>query len=94
LELPPRLYEVFGLHAKLSGNADEIGLMRFKKAQEGRQQGRFVGSLSQLIRPDSGQVDEPSCPPVVTKRCRQCGERDCDGVIVVRGQHSLRQPQG
>ena len=88
--MPAGLYEVFGLEAKLLGDSDEIGLMRFQKAQQRREQARLARSSPELVGPDSGQVDEPLCPAVVTKRCRKGGEGHSYRIIVVGGLHSLR----
>ena len=75
-ELAPRLYERGGRNAKLLRNAQEVGLMGFKKAQEGSEDGRLIDSAAKLVCADSGQVDEPLGASRVTKRCRKCGKRD------------------
>ena len=69
-KLAPRLYEVERVSAKLSSNGDKIGLMGLEEPQERSEQQRIRRSAFQLIRPNSGQIDEPLRPPVTTKRCR------------------------
>ena len=66
----PRLYEVERVGAKLSRDGDKIGLMGLQEPQQCSEQYRIGGSAFQLIRPNSGQIDEPLRPPVATKRCR------------------------
>ena len=75
-ELAPCLYEHFGRNAKLLRNGDEIRLMRFEKAYDGREKPGFADPSTQLVCPDSGQVDEPLSPPIVTQRCRKRGKGD------------------
>jgi hypothetical protein len=89
-ELSAGIYEVFGLDAKPLRNGDEVRLVRFQEAQHSSEQPRLVRPSPQLVGPDSGQVDEPLCPAVVTKRCRQRGEGHSYRIIVVCGRHSLR----
>jgi len=64
--------------------------MRLQEAQQGGEQRRLARSSPEFVGPDSGQVDEPLCPAVIPKRCRQCGEGDSYRIIVVGGRHSLR----
>jgi hypothetical protein len=48
--------------------------MRFEEAYGGSKERRFRDAATQLVCPDSGQVDEPLSPPRVTKRCRKRGK--------------------
>jgi hypothetical protein len=73
LQLPPSLYEGRGRNAKCLGNGDQIGLMGFEEAEQRREQYRVIRLAAKLICPDSGQVEEPSRPALVAKRCRKCG---------------------
>jgi hypothetical protein len=74
-EFAPRLYEQIGADAKLFANSEQVRLMCLEEADEGGEQGRLVSTCSELVCPDSGQVHEPLSPPLLTKRCRKCGER-------------------
>ena len=78
-----RLYEVLGFGANRFGDGEEVGLVRFEKAEEGGQQLRIRGPVPQLVSPDSGQVDEPLRPTLFTKRCGKRAKREGDGVIGV-----------
>jgi len=60
--------------------------VRFEKAQQRREQVRLTRSAAKLVGPDSGQVDEPLRPTLVTDRCRKRGEGKSHWVIVVRAQ--------
>ena len=48
--------------------------MGFEEAYDSGEQRRFADSAAKLVCPDSGQVDEPLSPPLVTKRCRKRGK--------------------
>ena len=48
--------------------------MRFQEAKQRSEHGRLIDAPSKLFSPDSGQVDEPVGPTVVTKRCRKSGK--------------------
>lgn len=63
--------------------------MRFEEAQQRSEQVRFAGPAPQLVSPDSGQVDEPLRPTLVTDRCRKRGEGESYRIIVVRAQQGL-----
>ena len=54
--------------------------MRFKEADQCGEKHRIAGPAAKLVCPDSGQVDEPLCPPRITKRYSQCSE--CEGVRI------------
>jgi hypothetical protein len=56
--------------AKFSCDGDKIGLMGLQEPQQRSEKQRIRRSAFQLIRPNSGQIDEPLRPPVATKRCR------------------------
>ena len=73
-ELLPRLYERCRLHANRLGDVDQVGLVRFEEAQQRREQRRLGRPRPKLVRPDSGQVEEPLRPPLVAERCRKRGE--------------------
>lgn len=47
--------------------------MRFEEGDERREQHRVGRPVPELIRPDSGQVEEPPRPPIVAKRCGKRG---------------------
>lgn len=42
--------------------------MRFEEAQQRREKGRLAGALAKLVRPDSGQIEEPLSPAAVAER--------------------------
>ena len=65
--------------------------MRFQEAEQGGEQDGIIRPSPQFVRPDSGQVEEPLRPTLVTERCRQGGERNSCGVIVVCVEQSLRR---
>jgi hypothetical protein len=58
----PRLY------SDCVGNSHEVGLMRFEEADKGGEQFRIARAFAKLIRPNSGQVEEPARPALVGKR--------------------------
>ena len=64
--------------------------MRLEESQQRREQIRLGGTASQLLRPDSGQVDEPLRPTLAPKRCRKCGEGKNHRVIVVCALQRVR----
>jgi hypothetical protein len=80
-ELSPRLYEHIRGNAKFLGHGQEIWFVRLEEADERGKNGRFTGSGAELVRPNSGQVEEPMGPPAVTKRCRKCGKGQCVDVL-------------
>ena len=82
-ELPPRLYEQIRRNAKFLGNGDEIGFVRLEEADERRKNGRLSRSGAKLVRPNSGQVEEPMGPATVPERCRKRGKGQC--VNILRG---------
>jgi hypothetical protein len=53
--------------------------VRFEETEKRRQEVWIAGALAKFVSPDSGQVDEPPGPPVITKRCRKRSEtkRNC-----------------
>ena len=63
--------------------------MSFEKTQQGRKERRVVEPASQLVSPDSGQVEEPLRPTFVANRCGKRSERERDGIIWYPGGHSL-----
>ena len=78
-----RLYELFGLRANRFRYGQEIGLVRFQETEERRQQLRLPGTSAQFVSPDSGQVEKPLRPTLVTERCAKRAKREGDGVIGV-----------
>ena len=48
--------------------------MRLEEADERGKQSRFAGSGAKLVRPNSGQVEEPMGPAAVDERCRKSGK--------------------
>jgi hypothetical protein len=42
--------------------------VRFKEADQRREQGRLARARAKLLRPNSGQVEEPLRPPAVAER--------------------------
>ena len=69
-ELPPSLYEDFGLHAKRLRDLEQVRFVGLEEPKERRQQLRFRRTAPQLVSPDSGQIDEPLRPTFTPKRCR------------------------
>ena len=57
--------------------------MRFEEAEQRREQVRLAGARTQLVSPDSGQIDEPLRPTLLTERCGKRAKREGDGVIGV-----------
>lgn len=47
--------------------------MRLEKGDQRREQHGVVRPVPELLRPDSGQVEEPLRPPIVAKRCGKRG---------------------
>ena len=82
-EAVARLYELFRLAAKSLRDVDQIGLVRLKKAQDRCEQFRLPGPRPQLVSPDSGQIDEPLRPTLVTAGWGTRATRESDGVIWV-----------
>jgi len=48
--------------------------VRFEKTQQSREQLLVARSGAQLVRPDSGQVEEPLRPTLIAERCHERGE--------------------
>ena len=48
--------------------------MRFEECDQRREEPRIIGLVPQLLRPNSGQVEKPPGPSLVTERCRKRGE--------------------
>ena len=63
--------------------------MRLEKAQQRGEQGRIGCPRAKLVRPDSGQVDEPLRPPLGPKRCRKRGEGNSNRIVWTMLQHGL-----
>ena len=54
--------------------------MRFEEADDAGEQRGFADTAAKLVCPDSGQVDEPLSPSLVTKRCRKRGKGNSRGI--------------
>jgi two-component system cell cycle response regulator DivK len=67
--------------------------MCFQEAKRRRQQYGVAGAAAELVRPDSGQIEESLRPPFLAKRCRERGQRKRDGIIIVV-QHGLGDYRG
>ena len=68
------------LYANLLRNGEEVGLVRFKEADECAEQGRLADPIAEVICPDSGQVQEPPRAPFVGQRRSKRRQRNsvCD----------------
>jgi hypothetical protein len=88
-ERAPGRDQIFGSHADLLRNGQQIGLVRLQESKQRAEQDRLVGPGAQLICPNSGQVQEPQRAPFVTKRRRK--RRKCKrmGVGWRSGKHGL-----
>ena len=64
--------------------------MRLEEGDKRGQQGRLARPGSKLIRPDSGQVEEPSRPSRIAKRCRKRGKGKRARIIWSVARHSLQ----
>ena len=91
LELTPGLYEVGRFDANILRDFKKIGFVRLEEMQQRREERRLGGVRFQLMRPDSGQIDEPLRPPSTPERCCKGGQGESDWVIVVRLSQRLRQ---
>lgn len=88
-ELATRLYEVRWLDAKFLGDRNQVRFVRFQKTQEGGKERRIAEPAPQLVSPDSGQIEEPLRPTLVTKRCGKRSEGERHRIIWYPGGHSL-----
>ena len=77
----PRRDERLGHYPNLLRNGQKIGLVRFEKADQRREQRRIGRPAPELICPDSGQIQEPLGPAFVTKRCRKGGKSKGQWII-------------
>ena len=57
--------------------------MAFQEAEQAREQRRLPCPRPQLVSPDSGQIEKPLRPTLITERCRQRGESKNQGITVV-----------
>ena len=55
--------------------------MRLEETNERGKQRRLTGSGAEFVRPDSGQVQEPTGPAAVAERCRKSGKGQCVNVL-------------
>ena len=76
-EFAPRLYEQARRNAKLTGHGDEVRFVRFEEPDKRGEYRGLADAAAELVCPDSGQVDEPTGPACVTKRCRKGGKGKC-----------------
>jgi len=67
--------------------------MRLEEPKQRGEKSRFARSCSQLVGPDSGQVDEPMRPTLAPKRCRERGEGENHRIIVVCARQRLQRVQ-
>ena len=63
--------------------------MRFEETQQCAKQRRIGRPFSKLVRPDSGQIDEPLSPPLGPKRCRKRGEGNSYRIVWTMLRHGL-----
>lgn len=54
--------------------------MGFEKPDQRLKQGRVQGPGAQLIRPNSGHIEEPLRPARVGERCAKRKKSKCDGI--------------
>jgi hypothetical protein len=59
----------------------KVRFVRFEEPDQGCKQCGFTRPPSQLIRPNSGQVEEPPGPALITERCCKRPKRECLGVV-------------
>ena len=84
-----RHYEVDGRYAKLLCNCQKVRLVPLEETQKRSKQGRFPSPLSQLLGPDSGQIEETLRPSLIAERCCECSQRKGDRIVVVFVPQSL-----
>ena len=65
----------------MRGHLHKVRLVRLEEPDQGGEERGVAGAPAQLIRPDSGQVEEPPGPPLVTERCSKRAERERLGVM-------------
>ena len=80
-ELASRLYENAGLDANLPGDREQVRLVCLEETQQSREERRIGSSGAQLIRPDSGQIEEALRPAFGPERCRKRGQRKSERVV-------------
>jgi hypothetical protein len=91
-QLPPRIYELLRVDAKLPCNVDQVGLMRFEETDKRREKRRLACPLAKLNCLDSGQVQDPVRPAFVDERCSKRGKRERIGVVCRCVRHRLNTP--
>ena len=69
------------LAAKLPGNGKQVRLMRFEEPQQRGEKRRIVEPAPKLVRPDSGQVEEPLRAAFVGERRRERGKGESIGIV-------------
>ena len=57
--------------------------MSFEEAKQRGEEVAIARAGAQLVGPDSGQVEEPLRPTLVTERCRQRGEGKSHRIVWV-----------
>jgi len=55
--------------------------VRFQETQKRYEKVGFTSTGTKLVGPNSGQIDEPPGPPVITKRCRKRSERKRNCIV-------------
>lgn len=63
--------------------------MAFEEANHGGEKGGLAGPAAKLICVDSGQVEEPPCPPFVGEHGGERRQRQDFGVICRAGRHGV-----
>ena len=73
----PDSSELRRFNADLFSDTYEVRLMRFEESDQRGEERRVVRPAPKLVCPDSGQLEEPAGPAVVSERCSQCCKRKC-----------------
>ena len=69
------------LDPDLIRHGQKIRLVRLKKGQQPGKQGSFSCPTTELVRPNSGHVEEPLRSPFVGQGRGECGE--CKGMRII-----------
>ena len=67
--------------------------MGFEEGEKGREQRRVADAAPQLVRPDSGQIEEPARPPLLAERCGKRGKGKRQRIGWSLGLHGLEVGQ-
>ena len=68
--------------------------MSLQIGDQGGQKYRIVRPAAKLIRPDSGQFQEPPGPAFVAKRCRKGGKAESKRIVWCLRRHGLERCRG